>query len=44
MKYFVIFRQTDDKWHVCEDDRVQVSQKTYQRLFRDAWNNEVPHD
>ena len=42
MRYFVIFRQTDDKWRVAEDDRVEVDHETYQRLFKDAWEHEKP--
>ena len=40
MRYFVVFRQTDDKWRVHEDDRVEVDHTTYRRLFKDAWENE----
>jgi hypothetical protein len=40
MRYFVVFRQTDDALRAYEDDRVEVDHMTYQRLFKDAWENE----
>ena len=40
MKYFVIFRVTGDRGNFDEEDKIQLSQQDFHRLFEDAWKHE----
>lgn len=41
MMYWVIFRVTDDMGYFDEEDKIELPQKEFHRIFEDAWKHEV---
>lgn len=40
MKYFVIFRVTDDKGNFDEEDKIEMTQSDFNKAFESAWLHE----